>query len=337
MDMIQVLERILALSTDDGFLHFQHALSRRIYTALGHGYAGAENELSLIERMVDAVNGQSYRGVRVLATIIHGPRSCVKFDFMGKPVTKEVGDMTVVTLVTDGGIRLVQKACLIQSKKERNGHWRIDEEQLYLLKNFPPLSEGKGLFKGCQGLTFRNLSGCLGCYGLLLSPGEMILASAPALTEMLRGKKSLSHADIGVAPGGTGAGWSGLEQPMPWWPGFPCRPPTKVYMALQELVSRYEYPMLARLLLNGFLGCSPFSRDIHDFTRNWTQLNLGEPTAVLGWIPNLAADAFSSFVLRSAGFKDLDVELPTHNLFGDREAEGHTAVMLMHMDISVDE
>lgn len=135
--MMRIFDRIRALSTDDGFLHFQHDLSRRMYDALGQGYVGDENEVALIKRTVDAVNGQSYRGVRVFATIIHGPRSYVEFNFMDKPVTKELGDMTIVTLVTDGSSRLVQKTCVIQNKKERDGHWSIDEEQLYLLKSGP--------------------------------------------------------------------------------------------------------------------------------------------------------------------------------------------------------
>lgn len=335
--MIRIFDRILALSTDDGFLHFQHDLSRRMYDALGQGYVGSENEVALIKRTVDAVNGQSYRGVRVFATIIHGPRSYVEFNFMDKPVTKELGDMTVVTLVSDGSNRLVQKTCVIQNKKERDGHWDIDEEQLYLLKNFPPFSGSKGIFKRCKDLVFRNSSGCLGCYGLFHPPGEMILASAPALTEMLRGKKSVSHADIGLAPGANGAGSGGAGQPMPWWPGFPWHHPEERYMMFEEMVRHYGYPMLAGMPFNGFLGCAPFARDIHDFTRNWTQMNIGEATAVSGRVLNPAADAFTNFVLRSAGFGDLGVELPTGNLFGDHEFEGHMAVMLMHVDVSVNE
>ncbi len=332
--MMRVFDHIIALSSDDGFLRFQHDLSRRVYDALGQGYVGNENEVALIKRMVDAVNGQSYRGVRVFATIIHGPRSYVEFNFMDRPVTKELGDMIIVTLVTDGSNRLVQKTCVIQNKKERDSHWNIDEEQLYLLKNFPPLSGSKGVFKRCKDLIFRNTSGCLGCYGLFFSPGEMIFASAPALTEMLRGKRSVSRADIGLAPGGNRAGWSGGEQPIFWWAGFPWRCPEEVYMVLEELARHYGYPMLAGMPFNGFLGCSPFALDIHDFTRDWTQLKIGEPTVVAGRVLNPAADAFSNFVLRSAGFKELSVELPTGGLFGDQEFEGQMAVMLMHMDVA---
>jgi len=332
--MMHILDRILALSTDQGFLHFQHDLSRRIYDALGQGYVGHENEVALIKRMVDAVNGQSYRGVRVFATIIHGPRSYVEFNFMDKPVTKELGDMTIVTLVTDGSNRLVQKACVIQNKKDRDGHWEIDEEQLYLLKNFPPFSGSKGIFKRCKDLAFRNSSGCLGCYGLFHPPGEMIFTSAPALTEMLRGKKSMSHADIGLTPGANGAGSGGTGLPMPWWPGLPWHHPKEMYMMLEELACHYGYPMLPGIPLNGFFGCSTFARDIHDFTRNWTQLSIGEPTTVSGRVLNPAADAFSNFVLRSAGFGNLGIELPTGDFFGDQEFEGHMAVMLMHVDVS---
>jgi len=57
--MMRIFDRILAHSTDNGFLHIQHDLSRRMYDALGQGYGGNENEVALIKRTVNAVNGQS--------------------------------------------------------------------------------------------------------------------------------------------------------------------------------------------------------------------------------------------------------------------------------------
>lgn len=334
--MMRLFEKVHALSTDSGFLHFQHDIARRMYDALGQGYAANDNEVSLIKRTVDTVNGQSYKGVRIFATVIHGTRSYVEFNFMDKPVTKELGDMTVITLVTDKSDRLFQKACVIQNKKERDGHWEIDLEQLYLLKNFPPFSGNKGIFKRCKDMAFRNASGSLGCYGLFFPPGEMILASAPALTEMLRGKKSVSHADVGF-PAMIGAGENGAANAAPWWPGFPWRHPKEFLMFFEEFVCHYGYPFMAGAPFSGFLGCTQFARDIHDFARNWTQLNLGEPTTAFGRILNPAVDAFSNFVMRSAGFRDVDVDLPTGNYFGDQEFDGQMAVLLMHMDVSRDE
>lgn len=334
--MMRLFNKVHILSTDSGFLNFQHDITRRMYDALGQGYAANDNEVSLIKRVVDAVNGRSYRGVRMFATVIHGTRSYVEFNFMDKPVTKELGDMTIITLVTDKADRLLQKVCVIQNKKERDGQWDIDPEQLYLLKNFPPFSGNKGIFRRSKDMTFRNSSGSLGCYGLFFPPGEMILASATALTEMLRGKKSVSHADVGY-PGMIGVGGSGAANTAPWWPSFPWRHPKDFYMFLEEFAMHYGYPFMAGAAFGGFLGCTQFARDIHDFTLNWTQLNIGELTTTFGSILNPAVDAFSNFVVRSAGFKDMRVELPTGNYFGDQEFEGQMAVLLMHLDVSRDE
>jgi len=333
--MMRILDKVHALSIDSGFLDFQHNLTRRMYDALGQGYAADDNEVRLVKRAVDSVNGQSYRGVRVFATVIHGARSYVEFNFMDKPVTKELGDMTIITLVTDKAHRLLQKVCVIQNKKERDAHWDIDTEQLYLLKNFPPFSGNKGIFRRCRDMVFRNSSGSLGCYGLFLSPGEMILASAPVLTEMLHGKNRISHSDVGY-PGTIGVESSGAVNFPPLLPGFTWRHSKEIFLYLEQFAIRYGYPFLVGAPFRAFLGCAQFARDIHDFTRNWTQLNIGELTTSFGLVLNPTVDAFSNFVLRSAGFKDFHVELPTGKYFGDEEFEGQMAVLLLHVDVSLE-
>ena len=108
-------------------------------------------------------------------------------------------------------------------------------------------------------------------------------------------------------------------------------------MFIEEFACRYGHPFMAGSPFSGFLGCTQFARDVHDFARNWTQLNLGEPTVAQGGILNPAVDAFSNFVVRSAGFGDLHVELPTGDYFGDQEFDGQMAVLLMHLDVSEDD
>lgn len=159
-------------------------------------------------------------------------------------MTKELGDMAIITLVTDKSERLLQKVCVVQNKKQRDGHWHINPEQLYLLKNFPPFSGSKGIFRRSKDITFRNSSGCLGCYALFFAPGEMILTSAPALTEMLRGKRSISRANIGGYAGTMGSVWIGAAQGAPWWPGFAsrlgCSPLSRPKSARVKIVSQSD-------------------------------------------------------------------------------------------------
>ena len=88
--------------------------------------------------------------------------------------------------------------------------------------------------------------------------------------------------------------------------------------------------------LNGFLSHTHFARDTHDFIRSWTQLNLGEPTVVLGSVLNPAVDAFSNFMMRKAGFlEDLGVDLPVEgDSLDEQNFNGTTAVLLMYVDVS---
>lgn len=330
--MRRLFRRAMNLASDGRFLDFQNELSRRIYDALSQGYSLSDNEVSLVKRVVDAVDGQSYGGITVHSSFIHGSRSYVEFNYMDKPVTKELGDMAVFAVVTDGSERLVQKACIIQNKKQQGQHWSIDAEQLYLLKNFPPFSGNKGIFRGRSNVAFRNASSCLGCYGLLMQPGEMILASAPMVTEMLRGRNSLPLADIGMLPNSSAAVWNG-GQPLPLWSMMGWLHPRDIYIMLNDLVNEFGYPLLGSCA-NGFFGNLPFARDVHDFARGMTQFNIGEPTALLGRVTNAAVDAFSNLIIRSAGMKNLPIDFPPDDSFGGYEFDGQMAVVVVHMDVS---
>jgi hypothetical protein len=123
--------------TDPDFFRFQNDLSRDIYDALGQGYAANDGEVSLVKRLIGAINGKDFRGLRLYGEILHGSRSYVEFNFMDKPVTRELGDMLMISLVTAGSQRLFQRLCIVQNKKDHEAKWAIDHEQLFLLKNFP--------------------------------------------------------------------------------------------------------------------------------------------------------------------------------------------------------
>lgn len=104
-----------------------------------------------------------------------------------------------------------------------------------------------------------------------------------------------------------------------------------------EEIFHHDYPMGGGYTASGFLGNIHFSRDIYDFVRDWTQLNIGEPSFVMGRVLNPATDAFANFVIRSAGFERLRANLPPDRIFGDQKFEGRLAVLLMHLDVSEEE
>lgn len=330
--MRRLIEKIVKLSADEGFFRFQNDLARTVYDALGQGYSAGEGEVPMVKRMVEAINGRTYDGIHIHSTILHGSRSYVEFSFMDKPVTKELGDMAVIALVTDGPQRLLQKTCIIQNKKDAGPTWGVDPEQLYLLKNFPTFSGNKGIFRGCHDVTFRNSSGCLGAYGLFHAPGEMILASAPLVTEILRGRHTLPGSELAVFPQGIGSRWGSPTSAFPWW--LACgRHPKEFFYMFEEMMHMNGFPFGLTDAGNGFLGNVHFARDLYDFARDWTQVSIGETSLLNGQIVNAGVDSFSNLLLRRAAFRGLGDDLPTSNAFGDVPFEGQIALMVMHMNV----
>jgi hypothetical protein len=336
--MRRLWRKLINLSQDEGFMQFQNSLSLEFYESLGRGYNVNDNEVSLVKGLVDVANGKSYASVKFAASMLHGSRSYVEFNHRDKPVTKELGDMAIISLVTHGKERLLQKICIIQNKKTSGNSWSIDPEQLFLLKNFPPFSGNKGIFKGCRYLAFRNTSGCLGMFGLMKNPGEMILVSAPLLSGVMGSKKSV-NLDILSFP----AGLQNLHNSF-GNSGFPCWPLAfrfhpKEWIMLWEELMHFGYPnnMLGGTGGQAYLTNCTYCLDMFDFSRAWTQLNLGEITCFNNSSVNKYADAFAGFLLRSAGIRDIIPYSPGDNVFGDRKFDGSMAIFVMHVDLAREE
>jgi hypothetical protein len=314
---------------DNGFLAFQNLVIRSAYEGLGQGYSANDNEVALVTRLVTSINGKSYKRLRLLAKKIHGSRSYVEFDYRDKPTTKELGDMVVITTVTNGSQRLFQRLCIIQNKKASGGKWGIDREQLYLLKNFPPLSGNRGILRGSHDITFRNNSQCLGAFGLLFEPGEMIFASADLITEMSRGEDSLSRDRIAM-PSHAGTNTSlqdSLFSALPWMNYLP----SEMHNMLRKLemnIGRFPWSISGQQ----FLGNTVYANDICDFVRAWTQLNIGEVTCLDGTIINREVDDFTNNMIRNAGFGEgIDLSFQDSNI--ERRFLGEVTVFMMHLDV----
>jgi len=335
--MHRILETFMELIKDEGFLGFQNDIALDIYNELGKGFSANENEVSLVTKLCEITNGKSYGPVSIRADKIHGSRSYVEFHYMDKPVTKELGDMAIITIVSKGRERLFQKLCLIQNKKGNNAdssknkenvRWDIDLEQLYLLKNFPRLSGNKGIFKHCNDVSFRNTEGSLGAFGLLHFPGDMIFITAPLLTELMKGRKSLNTSDISVVESNCTAGnQNGM--------GFPFLPLLgEIHpMMYEELWHRYGgmWPHMCGSTMP-FFGNTPFSRDMYDFVRSWTQANIGETSFSFGEVINTAVDGLSNALLRQIGFGE-SMDLPVNRNFAEFHWEGELGVAVTHIDI----
>jgi len=340
--MHEIFRTFMDLIKDEGFLEFQNNLALDIYDGLGQGFSSNENEVSLVTKLCEITNGKSYGSVSIRADKIHGSKSYVEFHYKDKPVTKELGDMAIITIVSRGRERLFQKLCLIQNKKgsntdssknKENVRWDIDLEQLYLLKNFPRLSGNKGILKHCRDVSFRNTEGSLGAFGLMHFPGDMIFITAPLLTELMKGRKSLNTSDISVVGSNCTAG----SQNGMGWPFFQYLGkihPMEFFHMHEKLLHRFGgmWPHMCGGTVP-FLGNTPFLRDIYDFVRSWTQVNIGETSFSFGEVTNTVVDGFSNSLLRQIGFGEL-VDLPINEQFAEFRWESELGIAVTHIDIA---
>jgi hypothetical protein len=332
--MHSLFDKIAHLSKDDGFFSFQNSLAQSFYDSLGQGYTRNENEVALVHRLVDTANDKKHGPMKLHAAMLHGSRSYVEFNYLDRPVTKELGDMAIVSLITNGKRRLFQRVCIIQNKKSTGSAWDIDLEQLFLLKNFPPFAGNKGMFKGCRDLAFRNSSGCLGAFGLLDCPGEMLFVAAPLLSNCISGKKSVSRADLSQITKHPSMGGENGFGGTSFWPMFAGFHPMEWFHVMEKFYHHYGFPPLSLGGSDGqvFLGNVTFLSDVYDLVRSWTQFSLGEITCVNDTVTNKTVDAFSNFLIQAADFDNLPT-LPASNLFGDMQFQGQMSIFLTHLNI----
>lgn len=130
------------------FRQFQNDLSRETYESLANSYSNSHNEVKTVTNMCDTLNGKSFEKLHFYSRKIHGTRSFVEFFNQDKPVTTEMADLAIISVVTQGRNIIYEKISFVQNKKENTvDNWEIDQNQLYLLRNFPTITGKKGLFK----------------------------------------------------------------------------------------------------------------------------------------------------------------------------------------------
>jgi hypothetical protein len=326
--MERIVREYIELQGDVSFRRFQNELSQKMYDALGQGYISSDNEVSLVNKLVDIINDSRFNKFRFYSHKIHGPRSYVEFNYRDRPITKEIADMAIVSIASYKRKRILQKVSFVQNKTDRDKKWAIDDEQLFLLKNFPRLSGSKGIFKSFsnEDIVFLNHSRCLGAFGLFMSPGEMIFLSAPLLSELKR-DNGIAIEDIRQTETVANVGTHNFP--------LSIRSDHHLWEEFFYYIRKYglEYVFFTPFLSNGslpFLGNCIFSRDIYDFVRDWTQFNIGEPTYAFGSTLDPILDRFANFLLRTIGIQEY-VDLPLEGVEG--KFGNAMAVFVMHMDL----
>lgn len=281
------------------FRQFQNELSRETYESLANSYSNAHNEVKTVTDMCDSLNGKSFEKLKFYSRKIHGTRSFVEFFNQDKPVTTEMADMAIICVATKDKNIVYEKISFVQNKKEdTTNNWKIDQDQLYLLRNFPTITGKKGLFKKNykNEIVFLNHSDNLGTYGLFKSSGEMVLANAKTIYGLQNGNKVSyddlkNHIDTTTARQSNNFPFFGFDHP--FWDEM-------IYRMFKHF-PKYGIPFFDL----PFLSNNSNSLNIYDFIRNWTLFNIGEVCQAGGNIIDSDLSVMTRVLLREAGLNDI--------------------------------
>lgn len=303
------------------FRKFQNTFAREVYETLGTSYSNSENEVKMVTGMCKAIDGKTYQKLKFYTKKIHGPRSFVEFHNQDKPTTKELADMVIISVATKDREIIYEKTAFIQNKKEDSGSdWKVDQDQLYLLHNFPTFKGKKGIFKRNfqDEVIFLNHSQTLGNYGLFQGPGEMVLLNALTVYKLQQGNK-ISLSDIRKFADNSFQNKSAFQFPLIDHP------------FLDEMLYRYikHFPKYGLPFLHlPFLNNTSVSFNIYEFIRNWTLFNIGEVVSVYGNTVDKDLSTFTRILLREAGLTDFintNIEI--------QEFENNLVVIVAHLNL----
>ena len=320
------MDRLLKTFSDyynrQDFRVFQNNLARKVYETLGTSYSNSDGEVKMVTNMCNTINGKDFERLEFYATKIHGTRSFVEFYNQDKPTTKELADMVIISVVTENREIIYEKTAFIQNKKEdTENSWKIDQDQLYLLHNFPTFKGEKGIFKRNfnNEVVFQNHSENLGNYGLFQSPCEMILVNAHTVYRLQQGDK-ISLSDIRKYAHNNTPN-NGFLFPFidhPFWDEI-------LYRCVKHF-PKYGFPFLNL----PFLGNSIVSFNIYEFIRNWSLFNIGEVVSVYDNVTDYDLRDFNRILLRQTGLSEF-INLKTENQ--KLEYENNLVIMVAHLNL----
>lgn len=303
------------------FRKFQNSFAREVYETLGTSYANSFDEVKMVTEMCNTINGKSFEKLNFYTKKIHGARSYVEFQNQDKPTTKELADMVIISVATKNREIVYEKTAFIQNKKEdTTSNWKIEQDQLYLLHNFPTFKGNKGIFKRNfrDDVIFQNQSETLGNYGLFQQPGEMILVNALTIFKLQQGDK-ISLSDIRKFTSNRFHNNSSFQFPLinhPHWDEI-------LYMYFRH------FPNNGLPFLNfPFLNNSIASFNIYEFIRNWTLFNIGEVVSTYGNIVDKDLSTFNRILLKEAGLSDF-----INTNVDSQELENNLMIIIAHLNL----
>jgi hypothetical protein len=304
------------------FREFQNKISKETYESLANSYSNSHNEVRTVTDMCETLNGKSFDKLRFYSKKIHGTRSFVEFYNQDKPVTTEMADMAIISVATRGKKPVFEKISFVQNKKEDTvNNWKIDQDQLYLLRNFPTIAGKKGLFKKNykNEIVFLNRSENLGTYGLFKSSGDMVLTNAKTVFG-LQNENKISFNDLKHHID------TSNKQTSNYFPFFGFD-----HLFWEEMIYRMykHFPKYGLPLFDlPFLNNNSNSINIYDFIRNWTLFNIGEVCMVDANIIDNDLFIITQVLLKEAGLGDImNIEVEQN------EFENNIVVLVAHLNL----
>jgi hypothetical protein len=300
------------------FRQFQNNLALEIYNFLETSYSNSDGEIKMVTGMCDTLNGKTFDKLSFHTKKIHGTTSFVEFYNQNKLTTRELADMVIISVITNDKKIIFEKTAFIQNKKEEKENiWKIEQDQLYLLQNFPTFKVDKGILKKnfSEEIVFQNHSGTLGNYGLFQSPGEMILINAMTIFKLQQSDK-ISFSDIkkyANADIKSDRYYSPLFEHFLW---------DEIYHKYFRYFPFYGFQFLDNRII---------SFNIYEFIRNWSLFNIGEVASVYGHIVDKDLNRFNQILLCNAGLRDFISDSLTQEEYN---FDNNLIIMVAHLDLS---
>lgn len=256
MNFDKILLNYDKLSHSSDFIEFQKKLIDKYYSALTRGYFEQKKEYEIVEDIVNTINSiEKNKYINIKGNFIHGNKSQVTFKYESHQTQRELGDLITIISIYYEGEPVTDKLSIIQVKKdsESNERWRINQEQLYLLSNFPTLKGVSGIVPKKE-IYLENSSKTLGTYHLYQHPGEQIYLSAPLLNFVIGDKRSITKTK--------------LQEQMS-------------HIKMDNIFHQYCLPPIFYYSYRYWHNISVFktihyANNVHDYIYNWIRFNIGE-------------------------------------------------------------
>jgi len=315
------------------FKKWQDEFSKEIYSFIKPNVTFREDKI--VEGLCKVISSQKkYKGLNIKSRIIHGwHTSGVRFDCGNKKFVQcELADMVIVSVVTLNRKIMLLKTAFIQNKKATKHitvsySWKIDQKQLFLLKNFPTFTDVSGIFNKNEEITLLNHSGTLGNYGLFTPTGDMIFLTARNVfchqNPSDADKRTITFDNIKNAS----SLQTSLENKIDWL----CSDCIDCYHCIRF------HPRNHFVLPNGrynlpFFNNYSYALDVHEIVKELTYFNIGEPLNVFGRITDNTLYSYTTDLLQLFGYRIIEGHL-SNNENNNISYENRANVLFIHAEL----